>query len=80
MVNTTRLEMIVTDAGAGLALPIGRRLLDADRSDQVPEPMDGGMGIAIIRAIVDELEVEGGGTVAGLSSHGRRFLAESPNS
>ena len=81
VVNQDRLEMIVTDSGAGLALPMVERLLEVEpESDPVAEPMDGGMGIAIIRAIVDELEVESGEDGRGTVVRMTKFLSESPNS
>ena len=81
VVNEDRLEMIVTDSGAGLALPMVERLLEAEpESDPVAEPMDGGMGIAIIRAIVDELEVESGEDGRGTVVRMTKFLSESPSS
>jgi serine/threonine-protein kinase RsbW len=50
-----RLELVVEDRGAGLS-----PLTSSDWP--MPEDLEGGMGMAIIRAVVDELEVgEGSG-------------------
>src|SRR5205823_8224842 len=61
-----RLEMIVEDRGSGL--DIGElREWDAERQ------RDGGMGMAIIREIVDELDVQSGpdgrGTVVRMTKY-----------
>jgi serine/threonine-protein kinase RsbW len=58
------LEMIVEDQGAGHESrePVG---------EPTPAPLDGGMGMSIIRAIVDELDVrigaDGRGTVVRMT-------------
>jgi serine/threonine-protein kinase RsbW len=73
-----RLELVVEDYGIGIALP----LPEVEPSEQ------GGMGLPIMRAVVDDLEIrpseEGTGTVVHMtklaqrgarangSSHGRR--------
>lgn len=71
VVGTDRIEMTVEDHGAGvgdLAEPV----------ELAGEPLEGGMGIAIIRAVVDELEVrdgdEGHGTVVRMT----KYLATTP--
>ncbi len=60
-----RLELVVADHGAGIALPLPAS----------PEPSErGGMGFAIIRAVVDELEVgpgRDGGTVLHMTKLAR---------
>jgi serine/threonine-protein kinase RsbW len=60
-----RLELVVEDHGAGIELPVVER-----------EPSEaGGMGLAIIRAVVDELEVgpgAGGGTVVHMTKRAAR--------
>lgn len=65
-----RLEMIVEDQGSGIELPP----LDAEwaASGALPE---GGMGMAIIRAIVDELEVRDGADGQGTVVHMTKYLA-----
>ena len=65
-----RLEMIVEDQGSGIALPP----LDAEwaASGALPE---GGMGMAIIRAVVDELEVRDGADGQGTVVHMTKYLA-----
>jgi serine/threonine-protein kinase RsbW len=61
-----RLEMVVEDEGAGLEVP------EVD-DWTMPENFEGGMGMAIIRAIVDELAVEEGtdgrGTVVRMTKY-----------
>jgi serine/threonine-protein kinase RsbW len=65
-----RLEMIVEDQGSGLEVPP----LDAEwaASGALPE---GGMGMAIIRTIVDELEVRDGTDGQGTVVHMTKYLA-----
>jgi serine/threonine-protein kinase RsbW len=54
-VSESRLEMVVEDQGAGLDVP-------ASDDWAMPDQFEGGMGMAIIHEIVDELEVaEGAG-------------------
>jgi serine/threonine-protein kinase RsbW len=65
-----RLEMIVEDQGAGIGLPP----LDAEWAASGPLP-EGGMGMAIIRAIVDELEVRDGADGHGTVVHMTKYLA-----
>lgn len=65
-VGEGRLAVVVEDDGAGIAL---QPLEDTTHVEHVDSsaPLEGGMGMPIIRAIVDELEVtagrEGRGTV-----------------
>ena len=54
VVSDGELEMIVEDQGSGLEASERRR------SGQPPAPMEGGMGMSIIRAVVDELDVQPG--------------------
>jgi serine/threonine-protein kinase RsbW len=65
-----RLEMIVEDQGSGIGLPP----LDAEWAASGPLP-EGGMGMAIIRAIVDELEVRDGADGHGTVVHMTKYLA-----
>ena len=53
VVHADRLEMIVEDQGAGMERPRA----DEWEVNQLPE---GGMGMAIMRAVVDELDVTAG--------------------
>ena len=46
------LEMIVEDQGSGIAEP--------SPSEPPTAPLEGGMGMSIIRAIVDELDIHAG--------------------
>jgi serine/threonine-protein kinase RsbW len=64
-VDDNRLLMTVSDSGRGLRLP------DSVDLDAAPDgPLESGMGMPIIRAIVDELAVEPGadgrGTVVSM--------------
>ncbi len=70
VVDGDRLEMIVEDQGSGIALPP----LDAEWAASGPLP-EGGMGMAIIRAIVDELEVRDGSDGHGTVVHMTKYLA-----
>jgi serine/threonine-protein kinase RsbW len=73
VVAEDRLEMIVEDAGAGIGLPMEE--LVAEPAARAPsEPMDGGMGMAIIRAIVDELDVRDGSGGRGTVVHMTKYL------
>jgi serine/threonine-protein kinase RsbW len=65
-----RLGMIVEDQGSGIGLPP----LDAEWAASGPLP-EGGMGMAIIRAIVDELEVRDGADGHGTVVHMTKYLA-----
>ena len=55
-VDETRIVMTVEDQGDGIRAPDA---LDLETRD-LPVPIESGMGMSIIRAIVDELEVEAG--------------------
>jgi len=71
VVADDRLEMIVEDAGSGLELPV--ETLTAEQEIPV-EPVEGGMGMAIIRAIVDELDVREGVDGRGTVVHMTKYL------
>jgi serine/threonine-protein kinase RsbW len=77
VVTDDRLEMIVEDHGAGIALPVLEELVERE-----PEPLDkppeGGMGMAIIRAIVDELDVRSGEDGRGTVVHMTKYLTGQP--
>ncbi len=66
LVHADRLEMIVEDQGAGMEPPRA----DEWEVNQLPE---GGMGMAIMRAVVDELDVtagaDGRGTVVRMTKY-----------
>jgi serine/threonine-protein kinase RsbW len=65
-VGDGRLEMIVEDQGDGLTM-------SADDDWTMPEHLEGGMGMAIIREIVDELDVaegpDGRGTLVRMTKY-----------
>jgi serine/threonine-protein kinase RsbW len=66
VVGADRLEMIVEDQGSGIeGLPADEPI--------GPEPLESGMGIAIMRAVVDELDVaegaDGRGTVVRMTKY-----------
>jgi anti-sigma regulatory factor (Ser/Thr protein kinase) len=73
VVADDRLEMIVEDEGAGIALPV-EELVSEPAAETTPEPVDGGMGMAIIRAIVDELDVRDGSGGRGTVVHMTKYL------
>jgi serine/threonine-protein kinase RsbW len=73
VVADDRLEMIVEDEGAGIALPV-EELVPEPAAATPPEPIDGGMGMAIIRAIVDELDVRDGSGGRGTVVHMTKYL------
>ncbi len=76
VVSDDRLEMVVEDTGSGLELPLIEQLLEPEPPAAPAEPADGGMGIAIIRAIVDELDVRSGADGRGTVVHMTKNLSE----
>lgn len=76
VVSDDRLEMVVEDTGSGLELPLIEQLLEPEPPAALAEPADGGMGIAIIRAIVDELDVRSGTDGRGTVVHMTKYLSE----
>jgi serine/threonine-protein kinase RsbW len=68
VVHPDRLEMIVEDRGAGMDRPRA----DEWEVDQLPE---GGMGMAIMRAVVDELDVGAGADGRGTVVHMTKYFA-----
>lgn len=66
VLDPDKLVMIVEDQGEGVELPLLAE-------EPTPPSLEGGMGINIIRAIVDELEVEPGadgrGTVVRMTKY-----------
>jgi serine/threonine-protein kinase RsbW len=75
VVTDDRLDMVVEDRGSGIELPKLEALLEAEPKFET-EPVDGGMGLAIIRAIVDELDVRGGDDGRGTVVHMTKYLSE----
>lgn len=73
-----RFEMIVEDRGTGIELPFDDLTRDQPAAASADEPADGGMGIAIIRAIVDELDVRTGRDGRGTVVHMTKYLADPP--
>ena len=74
VVGTDRLEMIVEDQGSGIELPP----LD-EEWPMTEAPLEGGMGMAIIRAVVDELEVHDGADGQGTVVHMTKYLTAPTN-
>ena len=72
-----RLDMIVADDGSGIGLPQIDELVHAE-PEPPDQPVDGGMGMAIIRAIVDELDVREGGDGRGTVVHMTKYFAATP--
>jgi len=69
VLDSSSLVMVVEDRGSGIAGD------EPDRSDPEPEPLEGGMGMAIIRAVVDEVEVRDGPDGRGTVVHMTKYLA-----
>lgn len=70
VVGADRLEMIVEDKGSGIDLsPLDEEWAATET------PPEGGMGMAIIRAVVDELEVHDGADGQGTVVHMTKYLA-----
>lgn len=67
VIHGDRLVMIVEDQGTGGRLP------QADAT--MPESLESGMGMSIIRAIVDEVEVEPGSDGRGTVVRMTKYLA-----
>jgi serine/threonine-protein kinase RsbW len=74
VVNDDRLDVVVEDKGSGIELPKLQTLLQAEPEHEAG-PADGGMGLAIIRAIVDELDVRGGDDGRGTVVHMTKYLS-----
>lgn len=68
IVEEDRLEMVVEDQGAGIGSP---RPVGLDAAD-LPE---GGMGMAIMRAVVDDLDVRTGADGRGTAVHMTKYFA-----
>jgi serine/threonine-protein kinase RsbW len=75
VVRDDRLELIVEDQGSGLSVAPADELPSA--ADGL-EPFEGGMGIAIIRAVVDELDVRDGTDGRGTVVHMTKYLTGAP--
>jgi serine/threonine-protein kinase RsbW len=73
-----RLEMIVEDQGAGIVLPVEELVADSPEAALSAEGGNGGMGMAIIRAIVDELDVRDGRGGRGTVVHMTKYLEAAP--
>jgi serine/threonine-protein kinase RsbW len=69
-----RLEMIVEDEGAGIGLPVEDLIAETPEAALSDDAATGGMGLAIIRAIVDELDVHGGPSGRGTVVHMTKYL------
>ena len=70
VVGPSALELIVEDRGSGIS---ERDVLSAESG---PEPLEGGMGMAIIHAVVDEVDVHDGADGRGTVVRMRKYLAE----
>ena len=71
-VGGERLELIVEDEGFGL--PVDVEPPPVEQSSDAPGAFEGGMGMAIIRAVVDELEVRDGTHGRGTVVHMTKYL------
>jgi serine/threonine-protein kinase RsbW len=65
-----RLEMVVEDEGAGIDASAARELIAEDRPES-------GMGMAIIRAVVDDLDIRDGAGGKGTVVHMTKYLEAS---
>ena len=70
-----RLEMIVEDQGSGIMRPVEELVADSPEEALMQEGGNGGMGMAIISAIVDELDVRSGASGRGTVVHMTKFIA-----
>jgi serine/threonine-protein kinase RsbW len=70
VLGSDKLVIIVEDQGTGGALP------QADAA--LPESLESGMGMSIIRAVVDEVEVEPGSDGRGTVVRMTKYLATKP--
>ena len=68
VVGQHSLEMIVEDQGEGLDPE------DAEQADLESETLEGGMGMSIIRAVVDEVDVHEGADGRGTVVHMKKYL------
>jgi serine/threonine-protein kinase RsbW len=75
-VGQSSLEMIVEDQGAGIVHLDDNEPLELELE---PESLEGGMGMAIIRAVVDEVDVREGADGRGTVVHMTKYLAASDN-
>jgi serine/threonine-protein kinase RsbW len=73
VVGDDRLELIVEDEGSGIGIPVEQLVVPSEETAP-DEPTDGGMGMAIIRAIVDELDVREGENGRGTVVHMTKYL------
>lgn len=60
-----RIVMIVEDQGAGVGDVVTVTDTDTDESEEPLRPLESGMGMSIIRTIMDELEVSPGADGSG---------------
>jgi serine/threonine-protein kinase RsbW len=69
-----RLEMIVEDQGAGIDAPVEELIAETPEVALAENGANGGMGMAIIRAIVDELDVRDGSGGRGTVVHMTKYF------
>jgi serine/threonine-protein kinase RsbW len=69
LVGPSTLEMIVEDEGSGIG-----RFDDGEAFELEPESFEGGMGMAIIRAVVDDVDVRDGAGGRGTVVHMTKYL------
>jgi serine/threonine-protein kinase RsbW len=73
-----KLEMIVEDQGGGIAVPVEEVTAETPEAALSDDAANGGMGMAIIRAIVDELDVRDGRGGRGTVVHMTKYLDAAP--
>ena len=74
VVGEDKLEMIVEDQGSGLAAGDVSSILENGEAADLETFEAGGMGMAIIRAVVDELDVHDGADGRGTVVHMTKYL------
>jgi serine/threonine-protein kinase RsbW len=67
-VEPEAIEVSVEDEGVGAAFP------DVDEDALMDGPVESGMGLAIVRAVMDEVEIEDGASAAGTVVRMRKRL------
>lgn len=75
VVGPDRLEMIVEDEGSGLTLALDGDGAAKEEEEESRRSFEGGMGMAIIRAVVDELDVREGSDGVGTVVHMTKYLS-----
>jgi serine/threonine-protein kinase RsbW len=70
VVGSDSLQMIVEDQGSGIAV-------DGEDEEEEIEPLEGGMGMSIIRAVMDDVDISEGADGRGTVVRMTKYLAAS---